>query len=102
LARNHNNLGNLLSAIGRPKEAEEAYREALAIRKQLAAEFPNRPDYRHELARNHNNLGNLLSAIGRPKEAEEAYREALAIRKQLAADFPNRPDYRQDLGHGAQ
>jgi len=34
----------------RPKEAEAARVEALAILKQLVAEFPNRPEFRQELA----------------------------------------------------
>src|SRR5262249_37860683 len=68
--------------------------EALALRKQLAAEFPARPEFRHELAGSHYYLGVLLSATGRPKEAEAAYTDALALEKQLAAEFPNRPDLR--------
>jgi tetratricopeptide (TPR) repeat protein len=83
--------------LGELQQAEAAYGEALALRKQLAADFPSRPEFRQELARSHNNLGNLLSATGRLKEAEAAYGEALALRKQLAADFPSRPEFRQEL-----
>jgi tetratricopeptide (TPR) repeat protein len=93
----HNNLGLLLSSTGRLAEAERAYRDALALQKQLAAEFPARPDFRLELARSHNNLGLLLSSTGRLKEAETAYREALALWKQLAADYPTHPEFRQEL-----
>src|SRR5205823_877707 len=64
-----------------------------AIQKQLAAEFPNRPEFRLELADGHNNLGHLLGNNGRLKEAEAAYAEALAIYKQLAVDFPEVPGY---------
>ena len=34
--------------------------EALAIYKQLAADFPDRPEFRRALAGTHSNLGNLL------------------------------------------
>jgi hypothetical protein len=44
------NLGNVLRDTKRLKEAEGARAEALAILKQLVAEFPNRPDFREELA----------------------------------------------------
>ena len=93
----HNNLGLLLHATGRLKEAEAAYADALALRKQLAADFPTRPEFRQELAASHNNLGILLKDTGRLKEAEAAYADALALQKQLAADFPNQPDLRNDL-----
>jgi serine/threonine-protein kinase len=83
--------------LGELKEAEAAYREALALRKQLAADFPGVANYRQELATSHNHLGILLQATGRLEEAEGAYRQALTLRKQLAADFPSRPDFRRDL-----
>src|SRR5947207_968264 len=59
LARSHNNLGVLLHATGRLKEAEAAYAEGLALRKRLAADFPTRPDFRQDLAWSYSNLGNL-------------------------------------------
>ena len=37
LATSHNNLGNLLAALGQHEEAEAAYRAALKIQEQLAA-----------------------------------------------------------------
>jgi tetratricopeptide (TPR) repeat protein len=83
----------LLYNTGRLKEAEAAYQDALAVFKQLAADFPTRPEFRQELARNQNNLGNLLYNTGRLKEAEAAYQDALAVFKQLAADFLSMPDY---------
>jgi tetratricopeptide (TPR) repeat protein len=95
LAMYHHNRGNVFGDTERLKKAEAAHAEALAIEKQLDAEFPNRPEFRRELADGHNNLGHLLLRdTGRLKEAESAYADALAIYKQLAADFPKVPDYR--------
>ena len=65
--------------LGELKEAETAYGDALALLKQLAADFPARPEFRRDLAESHNNLGLLLHATGRLKEAEAAYGEALAL-----------------------
>jgi tetratricopeptide (TPR) repeat protein len=90
-------VGLMRYRLGELQEAEAAYRDALALQKQLAADFPNRPEFRQELATSHNNLGNLLRATGRLQEAEAAYRDALALQKQLAADFPTRPEFRQEL-----
>jgi tetratricopeptide (TPR) repeat protein len=97
LAASHNKLGSLLMNTGRLKEAEEAYREALALRKQLAADFPIVTGDRRNLASSHYDLGTLLMNTGRLKEAETAYREVLVLRKQSMADFPTVPEYRADL-----
>jgi tetratricopeptide (TPR) repeat protein len=93
----HNNRGNLLYAMGRAMEAEKDYEEALRIRKQLAAQFPSRPEFHEDLATSHNNRGNLLYAMGRAMEAEKDFEEAFRIQKQLAADFPTRPEFRREL-----
>jgi tetratricopeptide (TPR) repeat protein len=90
-------VGLMRYRLGDLKEAEAAFRDALAIQKQLAADFPTRPDFRQQLARTYGNLGVLLRETGRLKEAEAVYRDALAIQKQLVAEFPTRPDFRQEL-----
>src|SRR5207244_5468059 len=96
LALSHHNLAVLLKDLGRAQEAEDAYREAIALQKQLTTEFPAKPGYRQDLARSRNNLGMLLKDKGRLKEAEEAYREAIALYKPLAEPSPH-PDYRVGL-----
>jgi tetratricopeptide (TPR) repeat protein len=90
-------MWDVFRATGRLKEAEASCRQALALQKQLAADFPSRPDYRKELAISYYSLSDLLRATARPKEAETACRDALALQKQLVADFPTRPDYRREL-----
>src|SRR5262249_48570137 len=97
LAGSHNNRGNLLAATGRLKQTESDYNDALSIRKQLAADFPSRPEFRRELAGSHNNRGNLLAATGRLKQGDQDTDAALSIQKQRAADFPDQPDGRNDL-----
>jgi tetratricopeptide (TPR) repeat protein len=90
-------VGVIRSGLGELKEAEQDYDQALRIYKQVAADFPTRPDFRQDLANCHKNRGNLLKVTGRLKEAEQDYDQALHIFKQLAADFPTRPDFRRFL-----
>jgi tetratricopeptide (TPR) repeat protein len=93
----HHNLGVVLKDLGQRPAAEKAYRRALDLYEQLAADFPAVPEYRLGLANSHNNLGNLLTVRGQLPAAERAYRRALGIREKLAADFPTMPEYRKDL-----
>ena len=65
MAQFHGHLGTSLAALGRFKEAESAFREALRLR----------PDYGDA----YNNLGNLLRDTKRAAEAEPAYRQALRL-----------------------
>ena len=81
-----NNLAILLNNTNRYREAERYFREALKIRRRLAADNPGA--YESALANTCNNLGNLLSGAKRYGEAEQYYGEALKIRRRLAADNP--------------
>jgi tetratricopeptide (TPR) repeat protein/tRNA A-37 threonylcarbamoyl transferase component Bud32 len=90
-------VGYMRYRLGELKEAEQDYNQALSIYKQLAAEFPARPEFRQELGRNYNRRGVLLSDTGRLREAEQDYDQALSIQKQLAAEFPARPEFRQEM-----
>jgi tetratricopeptide (TPR) repeat protein len=94
-----NNLARLFASTGRPKDAEAAYSEALAIRKRLVTDFPTRPAFRLELARAHNNLGSLLKNEDRLKEAEAAHTDALTITRQLVVDDPTPPEFRRELAN---
>jgi tetratricopeptide (TPR) repeat protein len=90
-------VGLMRQSLGELQKAEENYLAALALRKQLAADFPNRTEFRQNLAHSHNNLGTLMYATGRLTEAEQSYTAALVLIKQLVAEFPNRPEFRQLL-----
>ncbi len=86
LSRMASNLGVRLHALGRLEEALEAAREAVDIRRRLAA---SRPDaFLPGLALSLNNLGCDLGALGRREEALEAAEEAV---RTLAPFFERRP-----------
>jgi serine/threonine protein kinase len=90
-------VGWMRYRLGELNQAQIDYDEAVSIRKQLAADFPARPESRRELAGGYSNRGMVLRATGRLKEAEADWNNALSICKQLAADFPCRPEFRQEL-----
>ncbi|MCB0565841.1 MAG: tetratricopeptide repeat protein, partial [Phaeodactylibacter sp.] len=69
-------------------QAEVAYREALAIRKRLAA--ANAYRYEPDVAVTQNNLGNMYSGLNAYDRAEAAYLEALEIYQRLVLDNPQR------------
>jgi serine/threonine protein kinase len=87
-------VGVLRGRLGQRREAEASYRLARDLFAQLAAEFPDVPDYRWHVASSHNNLALDLHALGRYAEAETACRQALALLERLVADFPRVPEYR--------
>ena len=84
LARGLVGLGNLLLIGDRLKEAEAAYREALALLKPLSNDDPSRPEYRAGLALIHYKLGCTLSQQRRPADAVAEYREAIRLKE----DYP--------------
>ena len=84
VARNLNNLAQLLQATNRLAEAEPLMRRALAIdEKSFGPEHPN-------VARDLNNLAALLQDTNRLAEAEPLMRRALAIdEKSFGPEHPN-------------
>jgi tetratricopeptide (TPR) repeat protein len=58
-----NNLGDRQRAAGLPKEAEAAYRQAMARLEKLVAAFPSVLEYRQELARSHEGLEQWDQAV---------------------------------------
>ena len=66
----HNNLGNVLLALGRASEAEPHYRRALSLMPGLAV--------------GHNHLGKALTALGHPADAEHCHRRACELDPGLA------------------
>src|ERR1039458_10348465 len=81
------NLAILYSRTQRIQKAEEAYGEALAIKRKLAEANPDA--YLPKVAMTLNNLAILYSRTQRIQKAEEAYGEALAAYRNLAEANPD-------------
>ena len=89
LAGSYNNPW-LLPSNGKRPEAEEQYRNALAIWENLAADFPAVPDHRTNLAASHNNVGLLLVGLEEAARGKESsIRQPWRSGRSLAADFPS-------------
>lgn len=79
--------------LGMNVEAEANDRAALALRKKLAAEFPEVPHYQFLVGMSHQNLGASLRGNGNRAEAEENFGRAVAAFGLLAAKFPKEAKY---------
>src|SRR5262249_34576328 len=86
LAELHFRRGQLLGNAKRLGQAKAAYCQAIAVQRELAAEFPGEVTYQGELGRYHNWLGLVLQQEGRHQEAEQAHRQAYTIYGKLAAE----------------
>src|SRR5262249_19870728 len=97
LAASHNNLGNLLVALGRLPEAEAAYRAALALREKLAADFRAVPAYAVDLGGSACNFGNLVRDRGGRAGALGWYAKAVATLEPVHRAEPRLADARRFL-----
>jgi tetratricopeptide (TPR) repeat protein len=86
-ATNLNKWGEALQSMGRPGEAEKAYREELAVRQK---QVPLVDIFAWNVAYAHNCLGQVLAESGQLPEAEKAYLQALTLLQALKPDDPTK------------
>jgi tetratricopeptide (TPR) repeat protein/tRNA A-37 threonylcarbamoyl transferase component Bud32 len=89
-------VGEIHAKLGNRDKAARAYRKAVTILTELAAAFPDRPEYRLDLASAHTDLGELLRTTSTaPAAAEEHYRKAIKLLGDLTGvKAPDRAPYR--------
>lgn len=98
LARAHHQLAILLKKSSRYRASEQEFQDAIRARKELAAAYPNRPDYRKDVRDSVYHLGALLAKLpGRLREVEDSYRTAVEEQKTLVSDLKAQPDNRRKL-----
>jgi tetratricopeptide (TPR) repeat protein len=78
-----NNLGNLLSVMGRREEAKVRYEQALELYEELLKSDTANSQFQSYVAMTQNNLGSLLRDMGRLEEAKVRYEQALEMREEL-------------------
>jgi tetratricopeptide (TPR) repeat protein len=99
LAGTHGKIGDVLSRGGKPTEALEAQRKALAIRQKWADSNLANNQFQPELAASHLAIGRLHAREKRFAEAFAAIETGLALCQKLADADPKRTDYVPQLGN---
>ena len=97
IARTLSNLANLLSDLGRGREASEARQEAFGLIEELAGEKPKDPEVQHSLALALNTEAGRLKRQGKFSEALAVILRGRSITEVLAARYPSQKEYRRDL-----
>ena len=90
-------LGLLLRATGRHREAESQLRKAIDVHGRLADSSPRLPSHRYQLAKTKSHLATLLSDLRRQTDAEIAHREAVSLLKELSEQYPHRVLFHSEL-----
>jgi serine/threonine protein kinase len=88
--------------IGDRTGALESYRQALAIRKAVAAAGVPDLVLRRDLATNYERIGDTLLITGQTAEALSNYREALALRKEILSENPDDREARREFAGNSQ
>jgi len=93
----YHRMGMLSKQFEGLAKAEEYFRRAEKMAKDLADEFPDRATYRQEQFRATYQVGQFLWSHMRFDEAEGPLRRASSIATRLADDFPDVAAYQHDL-----
>jgi eukaryotic-like serine/threonine-protein kinase len=96
LALTYDNIGLLATSRDETTAAEQSFGESIHIAEQLVAQFPDQPDYQHNLAISYNNLS-FLFAKSDSRKAEEASQKARSIEEKLVESHPQNARYQSDL-----
>ena len=95
-------LGSVESSGGDILAAEGAYRESLALSRQLLERLGGTPEALRDLSVSLDNVGDVARAQGDWPQAEGAYRESLALRRQLLERLGGTPEALRDLAFSLQ
>jgi tetratricopeptide (TPR) repeat protein len=99
IARASYRLGIIHSRLARHDLAEPAYDHAIALQRNLAAEFPQAPEFSADLARSLRELGKLYGKTDRRPQAEAIFLQVIALWKELLAGQPGSPELLRGLAN---
>ena len=74
-----NDLGDAARVLGRLEEAEQAYREALELRRRVLAIRGETPEALRDVSLSLGRVGDVARVLGRLEEAEQVYCEGLEL-----------------------
>jgi len=92
-------LAQLHGYLGQHTEAEQRYREAIAMFDELAAQSPLEPAIRNRLAFDRIEFANTLLALGKRDDFEKQTRLAVRMAEDLVKEFPDDPSHRGVLAN---
>ncbi len=93
----HQQLGDLLFALGRTPEARQAYEKSRDLARTLVNTSTGSVQPRRDLALSYDKLGNLLRYNNEIEGTEANFRQAIAIREQLIQGNRQDPEVLRDL-----
>jgi tetratricopeptide (TPR) repeat protein len=97
VARGYVNLGLVLAAAGKAREAEECYLQAVKLKERLVEGMAESAVPRADLARTLARLADLYKDPSRRSEAEAIRRRMVRLYEALTADFAEDPRHRRYL-----
>jgi tetratricopeptide (TPR) repeat protein len=83
--------------LGEITDAETFAKEAIALQTKLISDFPDEPDYRHDLSKTYVYLGHAFAMSQRLDRAVGAYQKAVQLTEALAREHPAVPEFRESL-----
>jgi serine/threonine protein kinase len=100
MGRAYKRLADIHQMLGQVEQAEQAFRQAVALFEALSSEFPSVPEYRRDLGVALFWLSVLLkNNIQDKQEALKMYRRSFDLRAELVDEFPTVPEYLSELAH---
>jgi tetratricopeptide (TPR) repeat protein len=99
-AKSYFRVGDIQQRLGKPAEAEAAYRAGIDLLSRLLVQFPKKLSCRDDLAGGCNNLAVLLLTSSRTEEGEALLRRAIALLESLAAEDAGGTQYLDRLARG--
>jgi serine/threonine protein kinase len=97
VARMHRMRANLSRFLDKFDEAERSYQEAIRLFDQLAADYPEKSDYREVAALTLLDFGQLLQRLGRYQQATRRADETLRLFEDLLQTHPNETKYQRQV-----
>jgi tetratricopeptide (TPR) repeat protein len=87
-ARSRQNLGKVLTKLGKPEEALVPLVAAQEASERLAHEHPQVVEYQDDVARGFQYLAAALGRLGRVPDADKAYTDAIGVRERTLQAHP--------------
>jgi serine/threonine-protein kinase len=99
VARMHRFRANLGRFLNSTDEAERSYQESVRLLNQLAADFPEKPEYQDLRALCLRDYGLFLHRIGRHAESRRLVADAERLYEEMLQANPNNGHYQRFLGY---